>query len=147
MAEYLREILKDQLFTAQTDTIERSNLPSPEELRGFVFLVAKKLPNGIVNDAEFYAVAVDDTAEEGKENEEKQANCNGRDGSCVDETGKVLQPVDKKERESDTNVRKKFKVAKALSDCVFVREVQFRGFVVTRDDGKSTAFPFQNFNR
>jgi hypothetical protein len=85
-------------------------------LRGFVFLVAKKLPTGIGNDAEFYAAAVDDAAKE-------PTAWNGRNGDCVDIKGEGFRRIDMSEGESDLKVRKKIKLAKALSDCVFLREV------------------------
>lgn len=122
MAEYLKEIIGDQLYVPHESDFQTTNLPSPEELRNFVVLVAKKLPRGVVDDAEFYAET------------EEQPDQLGED-QLVDPSTEGCERIDMNIRESA--VRKKYKIAKALSDLVYVKEGQFKGFVYAKDDGKS----------
>ncbi|OQV17418.1 1-phosphatidylinositol 4,5-bisphosphate phosphodiesterase delta-4 [Hypsibius exemplaris] len=125
MAHYLKEIFAERLFTATKADTERLTLPSPEELRGCVFIVAKKLPDGLPDDALEYA-------EGDVQSKTATGVLNGN------KLGNVLQSINNL-AQAPVGLLAASKVAKELSDCVFVREVPFRGFVVAKDNGHSHA--------
>ena len=128
MAQYFKEVLGDKLFTASTSDC----LPAPDALRKCIILISKKLPRGIGNDAWSYAAAAE-----------------------IAETGaRVLanRSVDRRDHGAPTELEEpatppglghgnflfsRGAVDKSLSDCVFVNEVQFRGFISVKENSMS----------
>ncbi|XP_061113196.1 1-phosphatidylinositol 4,5-bisphosphate phosphodiesterase eta-2a isoform X2 [Conger conger] len=64
MAQYLMEVLGDQLDLSTVNMDESGRLPSPEGLKGKILVKGKKLPSNIDEDAEEGDVSDEDSADE-----------------------------------------------------------------------------------
>lgn len=109
MAHHLRSILKERLFTGPVTTADKM-CPSPAKLKGKVLVKAKKLPEEIKHDAE---VDLD------------KPEILGEDKGEGDH-----EPTKHPLKEAETP-----KVSKALSDCVYLKAVKFKGTLEQHKDG------------
>ncbi|XP_055338597.1 1-phosphatidylinositol 4,5-bisphosphate phosphodiesterase eta-2-like isoform X2 [Paramacrobiotus metropolitanus] len=135
MAEYLKDILKEQLFVGEKESADMNNLPSPEQLRNCVLLAAKKLPPGAIDDAEFYEVKEGCVSDQEDDSEMSFLSIYE---PFTDESDWEQRFAHYRVKFShhEKDKRRKFQIAKAFSDCVFIKEGEFRGFLYARDDGK-----------
>ncbi|XP_055338600.1 1-phosphatidylinositol 4,5-bisphosphate phosphodiesterase eta-2-like isoform X2 [Paramacrobiotus metropolitanus] len=118
MAYHLRNILGDRLFTGPIRCKDRA-CPSPEELKGKVLIKAKKLPTEILHDAD-----VDLDEEENSEHHDHDHHNHHHHH----DKGEPEKPV--------TKPKETLKVSKALSDCVYLKAVKFKGTFSAHADGK-----------
>ncbi|XP_032219310.2 inactive phospholipase C-like protein 2 isoform X2 [Nematostella vectensis] len=130
MAKYLKEILKDKLYT-EAPGEDETFLPSPEALKGRILIKNKKLPASIDNDEEAGEVSEEDeyVEENGVINGDyKYDRQNSRQGSIKRQSVK---------HDANKNPRKTTKLARELSDLVSLcKSVTFQDFQYSADNQK-----------
>ncbi|KXJ09691.1 Inactive phospholipase C-like protein 2 [Exaiptasia diaphana] len=138
MAEYLKEILGEKLYTTRPGENE-TRLPSPEALREKILIKNKKLPPSTDEDTEAGEVSEDDEDQDDSNvingDYTKFERQNNRQGSFKRQN--VKQDLNK-------NPKKTIKLARELSDLVtYCKSVAFQDFQHTAENRKITVMQYQ----